>query len=486
MATKKRRSKTPWGWVAFGVGLAVCVGAGGVVGVMLGQSDGESDTDARRVAALALDARGLNEDALSLSRAIEEAIAREELESEAESLRTALARLDTRAEQIRVRAESEVGEAETREVSRGVQRGLGEISNTVTVVERDVVDRLEPVLDEPSSVTAPVGEGPDPSFEEALADVTRVLEEQNEAMTMLAEDLDASGEEADDKSTTEDAAARDEGVASGSFEGALIPPESTLEIDYELEDLEPYVDAPASEPEADASGAGPEEASISSAAAGELTLKNTGSARETFELPTFHLVLYWKESDVPAAAGLRVESPAEDGETIEEGEGVDEGDPGIEGDVPCGYEIEGAIHCALARLAFGEEVDHERNAAGELVLRPDDEVNFDTMEPDGSLTVGKGSADAVAEFIESHPPALVQVLAKEVEAKDFQPACVVPFEWGEYASEGVIVEPYPTTTLGILTGDGEVVFEAGEADRPVRPASGEPEAPECYTLLAEW
>lgn len=488
MAAQKRKSKTPWGWIAFGVGLAICVGAGGVVGVMLGQSERPGDGDAERVAALALDTKGLNEDALSLSRAIEEAIAREELETEAESLRTELARLETRAERIRVRAESEAGEPQAREASREVQRGLGEISNTVTVVERDVVDRLEPVLDEPSSVTAPVGEGPDPSFEEALADVTRVLEEQDEAMTALAENLEASGEEAD-RSTTEDTAAQEDDLASGSFEAALIPPDSTLEIGYELENLEPEVDAPAAdEPEADASSADPEEATITSAAAGELTLTNTGPARETFELPAFHLVLYWKESGVPEA-GLRVDSPAEDideGEAIEEGEEVDEGGADVEGEALCGYEIEGDKHCALARFVFDGSPDHERNGAGELVLRPDDEVDFDTLEPDGLLIVKKGKADSVAEFIESHPPDLVEVLAEGIEAEGFQPACVVPSDWEEQASEGVIVEPHPTTTLGIITGDGEVVFEAENADRPSQlDSEGEPETPECYTPIDE-
>jgi len=505
VAARKRKSKTPWGWIAFGVGLAACVGVGGVVGVMLGKEDSPSDADARRVAALALDARGLNEDALSLSRAIEEAIAREELEGEAESLRTELTRLDARAERIRVRTESETDAAQTREVSRAVQRGLGEISNTVRVIERDVVDNLEPVLDEPSSVTEPVGEDPevpDPSFEEELADVTRVLEEQGEAMTALAEDLEESGEETD-KSTTEDTAAGEENLVSGSFEGALVPPGSTLEFSYELESLKPEVDAPvADEPEADVSGADPEEATITSAAAGGLILKNTGSARESFDLPTFHLVLYWKESDVPPSARdaeLRADSSAEEGleeeGAIEELDGGDEGEADVEGDPPCRYEIEGDVHCALVRLAFGEGVENERNAAGELVLNSDDEVDFDTLKPDGSLTVSEGKADSVADFLESRPPDLVEVRATDP-GDGFRPACVVPLDpeeaasgaSGEAGGEGP-ADPYgetAATILGLLAGDGGAIFEVEETDQPMRLGpEGEPEAPECYTPIYE-
>jgi hypothetical protein len=486
------------------VGLAVCVGLGGAVGVMLGQSDGDSDADAQRVAALALDARGLNEDALGLSRAIEEAIAREELEGEAESLRTELASLEARAEEIRVRAQSGAGAGppQARNVSRSVERGLGRISNTVAVFERDVVDRLEPVLDEPSSAAAPVGEPPeasDPSVEEALAAVTQVLEDQGEAMNALAENLEEADEEAD-RPATEGAADEEGELVSESFDGELVPSEGALEIGYELEDLEPEIDvAGDDESGADVAGADPGEATITSAAAGELTLKNTGSARERLELPTFHLVLYWKESDVPRAARdaeLRVGSSAEgdleeegaieEGKRIDEGEADVEGGAGTEGSAPCRYEIEGDAHCALARFAFDREVDHERNAAGELVLRPDDEVAIDTPEPEESLTVRKGKADAVADFIESHPPDLVEVLAMGAEAERFQPACVVSSELEETTSPELIVEPYPMATLGILTGDGDVVFEADETSEPMIPDSeGEPEALECYTLLAE-
>lgn len=482
MAARKRESRTPWGWIAFGIGLAICVGIGGVVGVMLGQGNSESDTDARRVAALALDARGLNEDALGLSRAIEEAIAREGLEGEAESLRTELNRLDARAERIRVRAESEIDAARARQVSRPVQRGLGEISNTVAVFERDVVDSLEPVLDEPSSVTAPVGEAtglPDSSFEAALADVTRVLEEQGEAMSMLAENLEASGKEAEE-SAAEDAVAQGEDLLSGSFDGVLDLSGSPLEIEYELEGLEPEV-APsvADEPEADASGAPPGEATITSAAAGELTLKNTGAARASFELPTFHLVLYWKESGFPSAldGAFRTEPGLAEG-AIEEGE-ASEGQEveSEEADDPCGYKIEGELHCALARLAFfGDGVDSERYGAGEVALRPDEEVVLDLPESDGSLAVEEEKADSAADFIESHPPDFVEVLARSV-TPEFRPACVPPSELEEGTIEGAIVDPYPTTTLGLLTGDDEVVFEAD--------AEGEPEAPDCYTLPGE-
>ena len=476
MAARKRKSKTPWGWIAFGVGLAACVGVGGVVGVMLGQEDSPSDADARRVAALALDARGLNEDALSLSRAIEEAITREELESEAESLRTELNRLDARAERIRVRAESETDAAQTREVSRAVKRGLGEISNTVAVFERDVVDSLEPVLREPSAATAPVEEEPepaDPSFEEALAEVNRVLEEQGETMTAVVKDLDEA-DEAAGPPVTDDIAAFGDELVSGSFDAALIPSEGTLEVGYEFEALQP---------ESEISGAGPEEATITSTAAGGLTLKNTGSKRERVGLPTFQLALYWNEADFPSAAlsGLvRAEESSEDIEEAEVGEGMATASGGSN---PCQYEIEGEPHCELARLAFDGKVDHARNAAGELVLHPGDEVRLDAPEPDGSLAVTERRADTVVEFIETHSPDFVEVLATGFEAEAFQSACLPPYESGEDVSEGIIVEPYPKRTLGLLTGDGKAIFEAGEASRPTGlDSEAEPEGPECYRL----
>lgn len=492
MATTKRRSKTPWGWIAFGVGLAVCVGAGGVVGVMLGQSDGESDTDARRVAALALDARGLNDDALSLSRAIEEAIAREELEGEAESLRTDLARLEARAERIRVRAESGAGAGppQVREVSRSVERGLGEISRTVAVFERDVVGRLEPVLDAPPPV--PSEEASDPSVDEALADVTQVLEEQGEALTALAEDLEAS-DGATDASVAENADLEEGEPVAGSFDVALAPPGRTLEVGYELRDLES---------EANLSDAEPGEATITSSAAGELTLSNTGSRRESVELPIFHLVLYWKEADVPPAArdGVLRAGPSTEGIEGEAIEGA-EGEAKSAGSDPCRYEIEGDPHCALARFVFGEEVDHHGNAAGELVLHPDDEIGIDALEPDGSLIVRKRKADSVADFLSSRAPDLVQVLATEP-GESFRPACLAPPDleeeaieatsepYGESLSEGAAA-PYAesetaATTLGLLASDGEIIFEAEETGQPIRlDSDGEPEAPECYSLRDE-
>lgn len=439
---------------------------------MLGQSDGESDADARRVAALALDARGLNEDALSLSRAIEEAIAREELEVESEALRTELARLEVRAERIRAKAESDAGMGDSQMASGAVERGLGQISRTVVVFERDVVERLEPVLDAP-----PPGEVSDPSVNEALIGVTQVLEEQGDALTALAEDL-KDAEMRPDTTFVENAELEEDEAVTGAFDVGLIPSGRTLEVGYEIGDLESDVDR---------FGVEPGEAAIATSASGELTLTNIGSRREIIELPAFHVVLYWKEADIPAAAlggVLDQGQSAEDvgGEAIEE----PEAETAPEDSDPCEYEIDGDPHCALARLVFNGDPEHARNAAGELVVRPEDGVSLDMIESDDSLIVEARQAGSMAAFIDSHSPDLIQLIAMGFEAKAFQSACLIPSHPEEDTAAGVIVEPYPMTTLGLLTGDGEVVFEAELSSESMSVDSeGEAETPACYTLRVE-
>jgi hypothetical protein len=339
------------------------------------------------------------------------------------------------------------------------------------VFERDVVERLEPVLDTPSA-----GEVSDPSVNEALVGVTQVLEEQGDALTALARDLKAT-EARPDTTFVENAELEEDDAVTGTFDVGLIPSGHTLEVGYEIGELESDVDR---------SGVEPGEAAITTSASGELTVTNIGSRREIIELPTFHLVLYWKEADIPAAALGEVPDwgqSAEDvgGEANEE----PEAETAPEASDPCGYEIDGDLHCALARLVFNGELEHARNAAGELVIRPKDGVSLDMIEPDDSLIVEARQAGSMAAFIDSHPPALVQVLAMGFEAKAFQSACLPPSHSEEDTTVGVIVEPYPMTTLGLLVGDGEVVFETEETNRSVSVDSeGEPETPECYTLRA--
>lgn len=452
--------------------MAVCVGAGGVAGVLLGQSDGGSDTDAGRVAALALDAKGLSEDALGLSRAIEEAIAREELEAESEAFRTELARLQARAERIRAHADSDAGVDSPRLASETVERGLGQISRTVVVFERDVVDRLEPVLDAPS----PDEETSSPSVDEALAGVTRVLEEQGEALTALTEDLEAAEKKTDTPIVDRTGITEGQGI-SGSFDVAMIGPDRSLEVGYEVGELEPEVEE---------FGAAPGEVAITSSASGELTVTNTGSKREGIDLPIFNLVLYWKEADIPPAAlgGLRrAGQPTED---VEEGELSEEGvEAAADGSDPCQYEIEGDLHCALARISVDPDADQAGGPTGELILGPDEGVGLDVLEPDGSLAVAEQQARTIVDFIESHAPDLVEVLAMGFEAEAFQAACLPPTYPEEDTTEGIIVEPYPMKSLGLLTGNGEVVFGVEKTERSAGVNEGEPEAPECYTLASD-
>lgn len=162
----KRRSRSHWGWIAFGVGLTVCVAAGVAVGVLLGDSSGGDgdDGELRRAAALALNTDRLNDDALTLSAAIEDAIAQEALEGEAAFLRSELAALELRAERIRASADSQLatsgGVRLTNEKSGSVataRRSVREIDATLAVFERELVPELGSVLNAPTDTGALAG-----------------------------------------------------------------------------------------------------------------------------------------------------------------------------------------------------------------------------------------------------------------------------------------------------------------------------------------
>lgn len=435
-------SKTPWGWIAFGVGLAVCVGVGGAAGVLLGQRDDGNGADAERVAALALDTRGLSEDALGLSRAIEEAIEREELEGEAESLRAELRGLDARAGRIRARAKAEAAAARERDVSSAVDRGLGEISNTVAVFERDVVGRLESVVDD---AAAPRLSGRevvvDPAIEEALAEVTATLERQDQTLTALAEGLEESGGEGSGTSDVVDVGAGE--VVAGQLETELVASGQRLEIEYGLGELESTAVGVVANGESD----------VSTSTIGDLTVKNSGEPGSGhMEPPAVALVLYWGEPEATAAIGAAASPSAEEA---------------------CGYRIEGEPYCALARFEFGVEEASAPGASSGAPLGPGEEAHVDGPLEDDPFSVAGEDAAAAVDFLGSRPPDLVQVLATPVTGS-LRPACVPPPD----------AEALPETTIGLLTGDGEAVFEVSDAGAegverdPIEP-------PACYSRVVE-
>lgn len=456
----KAKAKVRWGWIVFGAGLAACVIAGGVLGIVLGQQDDEERSEeTRRVAALALDASALSGDALALSRSIEEAISREELESEAESLRERLALIDGQAESIRFRVEGERDSLRSstfasRSDARRARRALQGIGSSLAVFREEVVAGLDSTLDSSPSPGSTAGE--------KLADLTLVLEEQDQALNALAEELrrsDESDEPTFAGSDGEDAA--DEFVA-GSFETTLLTTGQMVPIEYELADLRAAVDT---------SDADPDQAEIVSTASGDLALTDAGEPRQGVEPPKVHMVLFWRYVDVPAGAfeGL-VSAPSS---SARNGYGSGDSAP-VEGE-PCRYEIEGEHLCALARFAFEEEAfEEERNADGAMNPRPDEGSAFAATESDEALAVAKDAADAVAELIESTPPDIVQVIADD-SGEDFAPACVEPT--AELLSGPV--------TLGLLSGDGTVIFESADTDPTAHIGeSGYGTPPECYALVS--
>lgn len=452
-------SKGGWGWIAFGVGLAACVIAGGVLGAMLGQEDGSEGVDSGTVAALALDARGLSEDARSLSSAFESALVREALEGEAATLRTELQRLDRRAARIRAQARAEVDAARGEGASPAVLRGLRNIRRTVNVFERDVVGRLESVVDAPAlwPDAATVGDEAIEQalaevFEEALADVTLALDDQDRTLATLAESLERA--DGDDRAGSGDGDVDGDALLTGSFRAASLASGQAVTFEYELGALEPEIQA---------SGAERGEAEIVSAATGRMALANAGAGGRGVDLPGLRMVLFWRHADLPVGAA--------EGLSLAE-EGV-EGAPSDDG-YACRYEIEGERHCALVELDFGEgEAKGASNAAGELVTPPEAEVVFDAPRPAGRLTVVESAADSVAELIESRPPELVEVLADDT-GEDFAPACMAPV--GAESEIGAV-------TLGLLDGDGEVIFESADTDPTAHVGEdGHGSPPECYAV----
>lgn len=464
----KPKAKTRWGWIAFGAGLAICVVAGGVLGVILGKNDSGGDvSDVQRVAALALDTSRLNDDALGLSRAIEEAIARDELESEAEMFSAELARLQARAGLIRVRVESQGGadrgaepvREATAPAARRARRGLREIDATLAVFEQEVVARLNSVLSSPSPSGPSTGEAPEPASE-ALADATLVLEEQDRTLTDLTNDLIEVDQATETSASPDPAEQESADLVSGSFESTLVQGGGyTLDIEYELQDFDAEVETVSAEPG---------KTSVAMLASGELTVTNTTPERGIgLELPSFDVVMYWKDSDVPSAAG---EATFED-------------------DTPCRYELSGELYCALARLAF-EQLEPSPDASGgaipepgEVALKSDGMASVDALESGASLLVEQQDTDLVADFIGASPPDLVQVVGASFE-EDLRPACAIPSTPGEDEES-----EYPEAagiTLGLLSAEGAVIFEAAEADQPLSTdAAGVPQVPECFTLLDE-
>lgn len=459
MAEKPSR-KTHWGWIAFGIGLAACVIAGGVLGAVLGERDSHEEGDnLQRIAALALDTSRLNDDALALSHAIEETIAQDTLETEGEALRADLRRLEEQAQVIQVRADSQRGAygaaapaaVEPDVVARKARQGLRQIDATLAVFEQEVVASLGTALSSPPPEASTAGTAESPA-QAALADARVVLEGERQAMDDLANDLTQAPTESDisgDRVDEEEAA-----LVSGSFESPLEQPGYMLEIDYELREL----DAEAAM------------ASVTALASGELTLTNAGPSLG-LELPTVHLVLYWEWAKVP--------SPAVEATTSE-------------GVAPCRYERDGERYCELARLVFGE-IEPSPGAAGgaipepgEVALEPNATAGADSLEAETSLLVEKeNDANLIAEFIASSPPDLVQVLGESYEG-DLLPACSAPdtSEEGEYgeAEYGDAI----LSTLGLLSADGKVVLEAAAPDRSPGPdTSGPPELPDCFTPPGE-
>jgi len=462
----RRRSKRRWGRVAFGTGLAVCVAGGAVVGVLLGTGESRDEGDEiRRVASLALDASGLNNDALALSRAIEEAIARDELESEAVALRTELARIEARSGRIQARAGALAGSSSPTDApawvssgreGRAVGAGLRRIEASLAVLERQVVTPLNTVLSEPpAAVTDPT----------ALAEVVTTLENQERALTALAESLER-GEESEIETIDRD---EDEGPSvSGAFQSALVTPSRPLEVDYELRDLDLEVDE----------GGEPGVALFSGVAAGELTVANAADRRVDLELSPLELVLYWEESRVPPTVSL-------DGGPTDPIEGSADRSSSGEGnevaDAPCAFEFDGEPHCALARLTFSGDVPGDDGLI-EVELGHGDDLTLDQPESGQGLAINARDADAVADLFTDGTPDLVAVVTTAPQT-DLRPACVVSEAVGpeetDLAGEG---REEVGTVLALLDGSGEAFFEVEDPDEPMRADRDvHTSIPECYS-----
>lgn len=463
-------SRSRRGWIAFAVGIAICVVVGGAIGVVLGKGHRRADAgEMRRIAALALDTGRLNDDALDLSRAIEAAIKRHELQGEAAALRDRLARLEARAESIQIRAESERGSdlarTEARYARETARRGLAEIEATLAAFRRKVAAPLRSVLNQPPADEAAGDEGSSAATDEALAEVMRVLEAQSQTMDSLSTDL-TDLQQGGSASTDAGPGEQPANLVAGDFQSALDPPGFTLRIGYQLRDIGAEA-SPAAEPG---------KALIAASALGRLTVTNTTPGRGVaLDLPVFDVVLYWSERDVPAAVidgDLRESKPEGlEGDASEEEASLDLG-------TPCRYEMGGELYCALAHLAFGEAAGSPAPAA-ESTLEPNQSLAIDGLEADGTLLVDEAEADAVTEFIGANRPDFVQIVGAG-SSGGLVPACVV-HSVGSESSAGEVDE----STVALLRGDGTVLFQAeGSSEGASDEAGSDAQAPECYTIVA--
>lgn len=460
----ERESGTHWGRIAFGVGIVTCVIAGAVVGVILGNGNDDADRGVlRRVTALALDTRGLNDDAIALSRAIEEAIEREELEGEAETLRVRLALLEKRAERIQARARSSraasgpgsdrVSDSAER---RWARRGLSEVRSAVAIFNREVAAGLDEALASSSTSAAT----------SALANATAVAEQQSAKMTELSE---SGGSEQPEGERDASGPANDQAdaapVSSGRFSMLSTAGGEPLDAEYELAAIE-------AEAEESPEIAG--EWEVTATVSGILSIAHPVHESEAAAVSPMVMMLFWEESELPAGAGGDARFQLGEEETdLEEGTET--------ASASCAYELRGHLYCALVAFALSED-------EGDAAAPPsEEEADLGRATPAGVLRLETDrDAVAVSELIGNERPALVQVVEAAPEGL-FRPACEPPARPAEPAGT-VQAEDAETTeveageaegeigeTVALLDGDGLPIFEAEEPSRVPAPA--------CYEVV---
>ncbi len=462
------KSKAGWGWVAFGFALALCVVAGAVAGVLLGNAD-DADGDAgeaRRVAALALDTRGLNDDALALSQAIEAAIEREELEGEAATLRAELSAIEQRAERIRARTGAHLVSAQAgagtagarRSGDRRAQRGLREVRTALGVFEHEVVDRFDSLL-----VSQPASES---EAIEELGQATQVLEQQNEAMSALSSELDDAEPVAGSTTGSTAGGVADAYPVSGAF-GGVVDGSGVFTVEYEVSELSAETEEASEEPGVTLVGA---------SASGRVEVENPAApGGPSVPVPELRMVLYWAEAEVPVTARqaeLRLDPGQEDSaaETTDEIEAEAEAEP--EWGSPCRYELAGDRFCALAGLDFAAD------AGGPLA--PGEGVELEADEASVALALYSEDTDPLTTLLQSDPPDLIQVVDAGPEGL-LRPACTTPAldaaSVPTQGEDGALAGEATDATLGLLEADGAVVFEAA----PTAPAEEVP----CFEVRDE-
>lgn len=444
-----QKSKAGWGWFAFGCGLALCVIAGAVAGVLLG-NPGDEDGDAgeaRRVAALALDTRGLNDDALALSQAIEAAIEREDLEGEAAALRAELSGIEQRAARIQARAGSrpaltQAGAGATGAGNPGdrrAQRGLREVRTALGVLEHEVVDRLDSLL-----VLQPPSES---DAIEELGQAAQVLEQQNEAMSALSSEL-SDAEAAAGTTTEPTGAVEDAYPVSGTF-GGVVDGSGIFTVEYEFPELSAEAEEASEEPGVTL---------VAASASGSVEIENPAApGGGSVPVPEVRMVLYWAEAEVPASvrqAELRLDpgSQVSAAETPDEIEA--EMEPERQWGPPCRYELEGDRFCALAGLNFAVDRGGPLAPGENVELEAADEVSV-------ALALYSEDTGPLVGLVESDPPDLIQVIDASPEGL-LRSACTTPAlaVSAQEEEDGALVGEATEATLGLLEADGAVVFEA--------------------------